>query len=141
MRLRPPSQRNDMAASDGFAPEAGESPALRPGALGMVTSLILAVASAAPAYGLAATLALIVAYVGFQAPAIVVVAFIPILFISFGYAALNRRDPDCGTIFVWATKTLSPRIGFMGGWAIIASFILVMGSLAQVAGQYVFILF
>jgi amino acid transporter len=130
-----------MAFSDGSAPESGTATGLRSGALGMVTSLILAVASAAPAYGLAATLALIVAYVGFQAPAIVIVAFIPILFISFGYAALNRRDPDCGTIFVWATKTLSPRIGFMGGWAIIASFILVMGSLAQVAGQYVFILF
>lgn len=130
-----------MAASDVSVANRGGTAALRPGALGMATSLILAVASAAPAYGLAATLALIVAYVGFQAPAIVIVAFIPILFISFGYAALNRRDPDCGTIFVWATKTLSPRIGFMGGWAIIASFILVMGSLAQVAGQYVFILF
>ena len=103
-----------MAASDVSVANRGGTAALRPGALGMATSLILAVASAAPAYGLAATLALIVAYVGFQAPAIVIVAFIPILFISFGYAALNRRDPDCGTIFVWATKTLSPRIGFMG---------------------------
>jgi amino acid transporter len=130
-----------MATIDGSAAASEGVVGLRPGALGMATSLILAVASAAPAYGLAATLALIVAYVGVQAPAIVIVAFIPILFISFGYAALNRRDPDCGTIFVWASKTLGPRIGFMGGWAIIASFILVMGSLAQVAGQYVFILF
>jgi amino acid transporter len=130
-----------MALIDGSASAPGVTAELRPGALGMATSLILAVASAAPAYGLAATLALIVAYVGFQAPAIVIVAFVPILFISFGYAALNRRDPDCGTIFVWASKVLGPRIGFMGGWAIIASFILVMGSLAQVAGQYVFILF
>jgi amino acid transporter len=130
-----------LATIDGSASAPDSAAELRPGALGMATSLILAVASAAPAYGLAATLALIVAYVGVQAPAIVLVAFVPILFISFGYAALNRRDPDCGTIFVWASRTLGPRIGFMGGWAIIASFILVMGSLAQVAGQYVFILF
>jgi len=128
-----PAPRNEQATEG--------APRLRSGALGMATSLILAVASAAPAYSLAATLAFIVAYVGFQAPAIVIVAFIPILFVSFGYAALNRRDPDCGTIFTWASRTLGPRIGFMGGWAIIASFILVMGSLAQVAGQYVFILF
>ncbi|WP_326837297.1 APC family permease [Amycolatopsis rhabdoformis] len=114
---------------------------LRSGALGMAASLILAVASAAPAYSLAATLAFIVGYVGFQAPAVVLVAFVPILFVSFGYAALNRRDPDCGTIFTWASRVLSPSLGFLGGWAIIASFVLVVGSLAQVAGQYVFLLF
>ncbi|HEY0890793.1 MAG TPA: APC family permease [Nocardioides sp.] len=114
---------------------------LRPGALGMASSVILATASAAPAYSLAATLTFIVAYVGFQAPVIVLLAFVPILFVSFGYAALNRADPDCGTIFTWASRVLGPRVGFMGGWAIIASFVLVMGSLAQVAGQYVFLLF
>ena len=113
---------------------------LRSGALGMATSLILAVASAAPAYSLTATLAFIVGYVGFQAPAVVVLAFVPILFVSFGYAALNRRDPDCGTIFTWASRVLHPNLGFLGGWAIIASFVLVIGSLAQVAGQYVFLL-
>src|SRR5262249_43537001 len=89
---------------------------LRSGALGMAASLILAVASAAPAYSLAATLAFVVGYVGFQAPAVVLLAFVPILFVSFGYAALNRRDPDCGTIFTWAAKVLNPSLGFLGGW-------------------------
>jgi amino acid transporter len=128
----------DTTVADGGA-DTGKG--LHPGALGLVTSLILAVASAAPAYSLAATIAFVVALVGFQAPSVVVLAFVPILFVSFGYAALNRRDPDCGTIFTWASRSLGPRIGFMGGWAIIASFVLVMGSLAQVAGQYVFVLF
>lgn len=120
--------------------EAQTDKGLRSGALSMATSLILAVASAAPAYSLTATLAFVVGYVGFQAPAVVVLAFVPILFVSFGYAALNKRDPDCGTIFTWATRSLNPTLGFLGGWAIIASFVLVIGSLAQVAGQYVFLL-
>ena len=128
---------NPLTSAD--AATAGKG--LRPSALGMATSLILAVASAAPAYSLAATIAFVVAFVGFQAPSVVILAFVPILFVSFGYAALNRRDPDCGTIFTWASRSLGPRIGFMGGWAIIASFVLVMGSLAQVAGQYVLVLF
>jgi amino acid transporter len=118
-----------------------ETTELRHGALGAAASIILATASAAPAYSLAATIAWVVALVGFQAPAVVVVAFIPILFVSFGYAALNAADPDCGTIFTWGTRVFGPRTGFLGGWAIIASFVLVMGSLAQVAGQYVFLLF
>ncbi|MFE2314622.1 APC family permease [Streptomyces sp. NPDC059441] len=128
--------RRDAGTIDGEASDKG----LRSGALSMATSLILAVASAAPAYSLTATLAFVVGYVGFQAPAVVVLAFVPILFVSFGYAALNRRDPDCGTIFTWATRALNPNLGFLGGWAIIASFVLVIGSLAQVAGQYVFLL-
>ncbi|MGN6721103.1 MAG: APC family permease [Marmoricola sp.] len=120
---------------------AGQPEGLRSGALGAAASVILATASAAPAYSLAATIAFVVALVGFQAPAVVVLAFIPILFVSFGYASLNAADPDCGTIFTWGAKVFGPKVGFLGGWAIIASFVLVMGSLAQVAGQYVFLLF
>jgi amino acid transporter len=123
------------------APPTASGKGLRPGALGATASVILATASAAPAYSLAATLAFIVGYVGFQAPAVVVLAFIPILLVSLGYAALNRHDPDCGTIFTWASRAVGPRIGFLSGWAIISSFVLVIGSLAQVAGQYVFLLF
>ena len=49
-------------------------------------------------------------------------------------------DPDCGTTF-WATRAFGPRSGWAGGWAIIVADVLVMASLAQVAGQYVFFLF
>ena len=50
-------------------------------------------------------------------------------------------DPDCGTTFTWATRAFGPRSGWAGGWAIIVADVLVMASLAQVAGQYVFFLF
>lgn len=137
---RTPAPLRQLPQGAEGADAAASDKGLRSGALGMATSLILSVASAAPAYSLTATLAFIVGYVGFQAPAVVLLAFVPILFISFGYAALNRRDPDCGTIFTWASRVLNPNLGFLGGWAIIASFVLVIGSLAQVAGQYVFLL-
>ncbi len=68
-------------------------------------------------------------------------AFIPMLFVAIGYQELNKRDPDCGTTFTWATKAFGPKTGWMGGWGILAADILVMASLAQVAGQYVFLLF
>ena len=114
---------------------------LKTGALGLASSVVIGVASTAPAYSLAATLGLIVALVGLQAPAIVVLAFVPILFVSIGYQQLNKREPDCGTTFTWATRAFGPKTGWLGGWGIIAADILVMASLAQVAGQYVFLLF
>src|ERR1700712_849377 len=114
---------------------------LKTGAIGLASSIVIGVASTAPAYSLAATLGGIVALVGLQSPIIVILAFVPILFVSIGYQELNKREPDCGTTFTWATKAFGPKTGWMGGWGIIAADILVMASLAQVAGQYVFLLF
>src|SRR6185437_536897 len=82
-----------------------------------------------------------VAFVGLQTPIVVILAFVPILFTSIGYAELNRADPDCGTTFTWAGRAIGPRTGWWGGWGIVAADVLVMASLAQVAGQYVFLLF
>jgi amino acid transporter len=114
---------------------------LKTGALGLVSSVVIGVASTAPAYSLAATLGFIVAGVGLQSPLIVILAFVPMLFTAIGYQELNRAEPDCGTTFTWATKAFGPKTGWLGGWGIIAADILVMASLAQVAGQYVFLLF
>jgi amino acid transporter len=113
---------------------------LKSGALGLVSSIVMGVASTAPAYSLAATLLFVVVLVGFKAPSVAVLAFIPILFCSIGYSEMNKADPDCGTTFTWATRAFGPKTGWAGGWGIVAADILVMASLAQVAGQYVFLL-
>src|ERR1700685_3416155 len=115
---------------------------LKGGALGFVSSVVVGVASTAPAYSLAATLGFVViAIAGLQAPIITILAFVPMLLISYGYKALNSADPDCGTTFTWATRAFGPKTGWLGGWGIIAANIRVMASLAQIAGQYVFLLF
>jgi hypothetical protein len=49
--------------------QAGEK-GLRSGALGMLSGIVIGVASTAPGYSLAASLGLVVAAVGLQAPAI-----------------------------------------------------------------------
>jgi amino acid transporter len=114
---------------------------LKSDALGLLSTVVIGVASVAPAYSLAATLGFIVAFVGLQSPIVVVLAFVPMLFTAIGYKELNRADPDCGTTFTWATRAFGPTTGWLGGWAIIAADLLVMASLAQVAGQYGFLLF
>ncbi len=114
---------------------------LKSGALGLISSTVIATASVAPAYSLAATIVFVVLLVGVHAPAVAVLAFIPMLFTSIGYSELNKADPDCGTTFTWASRAFGPRTGWAGGWGILAADILVMASLAQVAGQYIFLLF
>jgi amino acid transporter len=114
---------------------------LKSGALGLISSTVIATASVAPAYSIAATLVFVVLAVGLQSPIIAILAFVPMLLTSIGYSELNKADPDCGTTFTWATRAFGPRTGWAGGWAIVAADILVMASLAQVASQYVFLLF
>jgi len=114
---------------------------LKTGALGLVSSIVIGVASVAPAYSLAATLFFVVAAVGLKSPLIAVLAFVPMLLCSIGFSELNKADPDCGTTFIWGTRAFGPAAGWAGGWATVAADILVMASLAQVAGQYGFFLF
>ena len=115
---------------------------LKTGALGLLSSVVVGMASTAPAYSLAAALGFIVlggeALVGFQAPGIIILAFIPMLFISVAYKELNRVEPDCGTTFTWAARAFGTRTGWMGGWALMAADIIVMANLAQIAGSYSF---
>ena len=106
---------------------------LKSGALGLISSTVIATASVAPAYSIAATWC---SWWRGRAPgpAVAVLAFIPMLLTSIGYSELNKADPDCGTTFTWATRAFGPRTGWAGGWAIVAADVLVMASLAQVAG-------
>ena len=126
-----------MAAAEvspGFTEEQTEK-GLKPGALGLVSSIVMGVASTAPAYSLAATLGFIVAVVGLGSPIVAVIAFVPIFLTSIGYSELNKADPDCGTTFTWAARAFGPKTGWAGGWAIVVADVLVMASLAQVAGS------
>src|SRR3954464_5530151 len=115
---------------------------LKKDALGFVSSCVIGVASTAPGYSLAASPRFVVAVagVGLQAPAVMLLAFVPMLLIASSYYYLNRADPDCGTTFSWATRALGPSVGWIGGWAIIVADVIVMANLAQIAGLYSFLL-
>jgi amino acid transporter len=114
-----------------------EDKGLRKGALGFISSVTIGVASTAPGYSLASSLGLVVAAgVVLQAPAIMILAFIPMLFVASAYYYLNRADPDCGTTFSWVTRAMGPHLGWLGGWGIVAADVIVMANLSQIAGQY-----
>ena len=133
-----------MASVSGDAERAGFDileKGLKPGALGLLSSTVIALASVAPAYSLAATIGFVVISVGLQAPVIMVLAFIPMYCVAVGYRELNEAEPDAGTTFTWAARTFGPRTGWMGGWAIVAADVVVMANLAAIAGSYFFLLF
>jgi amino acid transporter len=117
------------------------SKGLKENAIGFVDGLIIGIASTAPAYSLAAVLAIVVVGVGVQAPAVLLASFVPMFLIASAFYYMNRADPDCGTSFSWITRAMGPGLGWVGGWAVATTGILVIGSLAQVAAYYTYDLF
>lgn len=124
-------------ASEGAGPATSEH-GLKKDSIGFVDGLIIGIASTAPAYSLAAVLAIVVVGVGVQAPAVLLVSFVPMFLIASAFYYMNRADPDCGTSFSWITRAIGPDFGWLGGWAIATTGILVIGSLADIAAYYIF---
>jgi amino acid transporter len=129
----------ELGSSPTGEPPGGKG--LKVGALGMISSLVIGVASTAPAYSLAATLGFVVAIVGLQSASVMLLAFVPMLFIAAAYFYLNRADPDCGTTFTWVTRAMGPNTGWLAGWGILMTDLVVMPNLASIAGVYTFSLF
>src|SRR5918999_5299998 len=113
---------------------------LKKNAIGFTDALVIGIASTAPAYSLAAVIGLVVVAVGVQAPAVLLASFVPMFAIAAAFYYMNRADQDCGTTFSWVTRAMGPYLGWMGGWAICTTGILVVGSLAHVAARYYYVL-
>src|SRR4029077_15547222 len=142
-----PMASESGAVSGGPASSEVMDKGLKKGAIGYLSNIVIGVASTAPAsaptswagapppppaYSLAATLGFIVAVkgVGVHAPAVLLVAFIPMLLVASAYKYFNRSDPDSGTTFAWVTRTFGPSTGWLNGWAIFLADLIVMASLA-----------
>jgi amino acid transporter len=127
-----------MAIAEPSAAPVTNDKGLQAGAIGLVGNVVIGLAAVAPAYSLAATLGYVVLAVGEKAPAMFILAFIPMLLVAFGYKELSQDTPDCGTTFTWGTKAFGPWIGWIGGWGLAVSAIIVLANVAEVAAIYLY---
>ncbi|MET3920335.1 APC family permease [Arthrobacter sp. UYEF20] len=134
------SKETTTAARGSGGPVAVPAKGLRAGILDLGDSVMLGLASTAPVYSLAATLGLIVAVNGNYTPLILLLGFVPVLFIAYAFRELNSAMPDCGTTFIWARRAFGPWAGWLGGWGVALAGLVVLANLAQVAGQYLWLL-
>jgi amino acid transporter len=118
-------------------------PQLKKGAISYISNIVISVASTAPAYSLAATVGFFILTqgVGVHSPAVIIISFIPMFCIAQAYNAMNEVDPDCGTTFSWVARSMGPNLGWIIGWCVIFSDIVVNANQADIAGSYGFKLF
>jgi len=109
---------------------------LKTNTLNLFDATIIATSSVAPAYSLAATIAFMFVVVGVASPAAILVSFFPVMFIALAYYYLNRMDPNCGASYSWVSRTLSPYVGWFGGWVQLCANVLFCAAAPLVAGAY-----
>lgn len=113
---------------------------LNAGSVGLIGATVIGISCVAPAYTLTAALGPTVAKVGYQTPAIILVGFLPMLLVAFGYRELNRAMPDSGTSFTWATRAFGPWVGWLAGWGLVASTVLVLSNTAGIAVDFFYLM-
>ncbi len=113
---------------------AGAGAGLKANTLTLWDTTVIAVTSTAPAYSLAATMALIAGAVGLASPAAILVSFVPVAGIAVAYAYFNKANPNCGASYAWLTQSMGPWLGWLTGWVQLAAFVFFLISAPTLAG-------
>jgi len=130
---------NDVLGPFGAPVPRGEEQAqLLHDELNLFDATAVAVSSVAPAYSAASTLSavFVIGGIGLAAPSVLVISFVPVLFIALSYFHLNRRNPNCGASYSWLSQVVHPTVGWFNGWVQIATSVIFCTTAPLLAGGY-----
>ncbi|MFB7559600.1 APC family permease [Streptomyces brevispora] len=103
--------------------------------IGVVDGMVLAASSTAATSSIGIGLGLMAGIVGLHLPAIMLLAFLPVLGIAGGYGRLNRIEPNAGSSYKWVGGILSPWLGFLTGWVNVVGTVVFMAYTTTVTGS------
>ena len=127
------------------APIAAAAPApaatLQPDAIGVAQDTVIGLASSAPAASIGLTLPALAAATAYGSGPVIVLTAIPMIIIANAYRRLNMWNANCGASFEWVGRAISPYLGFMTGWLMIAAYVIATVSGVEVLGPSVLAIF
>ncbi|MET7619141.1 APC family permease [Streptomyces sp. NPDC005408] len=103
--------------------------------LGIRDGVAIAASSTAATTSIGIGMGALAAYAGRQTPALLVLAFLPIVGIALSYARLNRSEPNCGNAYTWVGRSVGPWAGFLTGWVILVGTVVFMAYTGAVTGS------
>ncbi|MEU9139738.1 APC family permease [Streptomyces sp. NPDC048404] len=111
-----------------------DPPSLRK-TLGLLDGVAIAASSTAATTSIGIGLGVTAGVVGLRLPAIMLLAFVPILGIAGAFSRLNRVEPNAGNGYVWVGRSLSPWLGFLVGWVSIVATVAFLAYTTAVTGS------
>jgi amino acid transporter len=112
-------------------------PRLEADAIGVAQDTVIGMASAAPGVSVGLTLAVLAAVSAYAGGLVIILTAIPMLIIANAYRRLNLWNANCGASFEWVGRSISPYLGFLTGWIMIAAYITGAVSGVEVIGPNV----
>ncbi|MGW6787576.1 APC family permease [Streptomyces chartreusis] len=103
--------------------------------LGVLDGIAIAASSTAATTSIGIGLGVTAGVVGLHLPAIMLLAFLPILGIAGAYSRLNKVEPNAGNGYVWVGRSLTPWLGFMVGWVNIVAVVAFLAYTTAVTGS------
>src|SRR5919109_706967 len=117
-----------------FSADPPARPALRK-SLGVLDGVAIAASSPAATTSIGIGLGVTAGVVGLHLPAIMLLAFLPVLGIAGAYSRLNKVEPNAGNGYVWVGRSLTPWLGFMVGWVNIVAVVAFLAYTTAVTGS------
>lgn len=106
--------------------------------IGAVDGAVIAMSNTAPTLSIGIGMGAIAGIVGGAIPAVVFLAFLPILGIASAYGRLNQVERNLGTGFVWVRRALGakigPWLGFQSAWVNVVGTTIYLAYGSQVCG-------
>lgn len=103
---------------------------LEPDAIGVAQDTVIGMASSAPAATVGLSLVLLVTATAYGSGPILLLTAIPMLIIANAYRRCNLWNANCGATFEWVGRAISPYLGFLAGWLMVAAYII--GTVAEI---------
>ncbi|MFK0190832.1 APC family permease [Kitasatospora sp. NPDC090308] len=105
--------------------------------LGVRDGVAIAASSTAATTSIGIGMGALAVYAGRQTPALLLVAFLPILGIALSYARLNRTEPNCGNGYTWVGRSVGAWPGFLTGWVVLVANVVFMAYTSAITGSVV----
>ncbi len=110
----------DQSASPIAAMAPPTATRLEPNAIGVAQDTLIGLADTGPTVSVSFTLVALIAATAYGAPIVLVITAIPMLIIANAYRRLNLWNANCGASFEWVGRAISPYLGYMTGWLMLA---------------------
>ena len=112
------------AGAGAGAPSGTVDVELRHGAIGLLQSVVIAVASSAPGQATAVSIGALIIASSYAGGVAILLTTAAMLAIAVAYQRLNLWEQNAGASYVWVGRAINPYIGFLIGWIMLVAYIL-----------------
>jgi len=107
-----------MSEQTALAPPATSR--LEPNAISVAQDTLIGLADTGPTVSVSFTLVALIVASAYAGPLVLLITAIPMLIIANAYRRLNLWNANCGASFEWVGRAISPYLGYITGWLMLA---------------------